>query len=802
MPLYPYQERVKALILAGKSVILQTPTGSGKTRAALAPFIETFFDRNDHSAPRKCIYVVPMRVLASQFVVEYKDLAKSYQNHFHRDINVTIQTGQQPDDKEFTGDLIFCTVDQFVSSVLTMPYSLSGRKANLNAGACVGSYLVFDEFHLLDPESTLPTAWHTIKQFSRIAPVLLMTATFSSSMLASLAKGLDAEVVTVTAEEAYQIENREATPLPRQRTWFTAAQPLSPEAILKEHKRRSLVLCNTVQRAQTLYGMLKQLIEINHLDIQLLMLHSRFLPEDRARVEADLHRFFGREDNHNASGSIIAIATQTIEVGVNITSEVLHSELAPASALIQRAGRCARYPGEQGRVFIYPVENFAPYAMGDDGKAWKEEMQAAYQWLSIHSGQVFDLAKEQELVDAVATTRDRRVVAGLVAGSATRKQDIFRVLNGHAQSADGRLLVRDAISCRILIHPQPDDLLDHPYRVIGFNLQPSTLYGLLKSWQERANESGLDWVAKTLVNPPNDKGESNISDYRWASLDSSMIPGAKVVVVNPALAGYDPNEGFLPDRGHTPFVSVHSEDKTRASWEGHGYQLESYEEHIHRVLRAFTDVALPELYYPALALDKAAGWQSGTVLKAAWLACLFHDVGKLSTGWQKWAHAHQQAIGASVSNQLAVAHTDTRLTDDAMKIAAAKALRQNRKPNHAGEGAAAISAVLLAAVKQPEVARAAITAITRHHTPFATEFQDFTLVPLAAEHIAATLELLPADIQRRVNLTALQSNLLPDPTFATAILVQPAQVWPWLAYTLLVRALRRADSIGTSYGSE
>jgi len=46
MALYPYQQHVKELLLSGKSVVLQAPTGSGKTRAALAPYIEAFFERS------------------------------------------------------------------------------------------------------------------------------------------------------------------------------------------------------------------------------------------------------------------------------------------------------------------------------------------------------------------------------------------------------------------------------------------------------------------------------------------------------------------------------------------------------------------------------------------------------------------------------------------------------------------------------------------------------------------------------------------------------------------------------------
>ena len=124
MALYPYQEHVKQLLLSGKSVILQAPTGAGKTRAALAPYIEAFFDLPPDEFPRKCIYSVPMRVLANQFAKDYTEYAASFERKFKRKLKVSIQTGDQPDDRRFEGDLIFCTIDQFLSSYLTMPYSL------------------------------------------------------------------------------------------------------------------------------------------------------------------------------------------------------------------------------------------------------------------------------------------------------------------------------------------------------------------------------------------------------------------------------------------------------------------------------------------------------------------------------------------------------------------------------------------------------------------------------------------------------------------------------------------------------
>ena len=129
VPPHPFQERVAESLLAGRNVILQAPTGSGKTMAALYPFLHA----QTHSAdyPAKCLYSVPMRVLANQFVAEFRDKVNR--------VSVEIQTGEQSHSRTFEHDLIFATIDQVLSSFLHAPYSLSRRQANLNAGAVVAS---------------------------------------------------------------------------------------------------------------------------------------------------------------------------------------------------------------------------------------------------------------------------------------------------------------------------------------------------------------------------------------------------------------------------------------------------------------------------------------------------------------------------------------------------------------------------------------------------------------------------------------------------------------------------------------
>ncbi|MEI6046524.1 MAG: DEAD/DEAH box helicase, partial [Chloroflexota bacterium] len=55
MEAYPFQLQVAQHLLKGRSVILQAPTGAGKTRAAMLQFIEARFTRSADKFPRRCV---------------------------------------------------------------------------------------------------------------------------------------------------------------------------------------------------------------------------------------------------------------------------------------------------------------------------------------------------------------------------------------------------------------------------------------------------------------------------------------------------------------------------------------------------------------------------------------------------------------------------------------------------------------------------------------------------------------------------------------------------------------------------
>jgi len=65
----------------------------------------------------------------------------------------------------------------------------------------------------------------------------------------------------------------------------------------------------------------------------------------------------------------IVVSTQVLEAGIDFSAELLLTESAPADCLVQRAGRCARYEGEEGEMIIFPV---------DDEKGYKALRKGTY----------------------------------------------------------------------------------------------------------------------------------------------------------------------------------------------------------------------------------------------------------------------------------------------------------------------------------------------------------------------------------------------------------------------------------------
>jgi CRISPR-associated endonuclease/helicase Cas3 len=284
---YQYQLKVMELLLNGKNVILSVPTGAGKTWASIMPFLYAKYN-NSTNFPAKMIYSLPLRALTNSIYTDLsKELTKNelFRNHY------SIQTGEYNNDEHFESDIIFSTIDQTLSNFLCFPLSLSKRQANINVGALIGSYLVFDEFHLLDTKLSMSTTLGVLKILRNLCRFCIMTATLSREYIENLKNALNAEVVIID-DFPEDIEKIMSLKIPEgkevKKTVEVVDDTINAEAILKQHNRKTIVICNRVEKAQQLYNDIMKCQSLKGLKSDnIICLHSRFLVMKERRKKND-----------------------------------------------------------------------------------------------------------------------------------------------------------------------------------------------------------------------------------------------------------------------------------------------------------------------------------------------------------------------------------------------------------------------------------------------------------------------------------------------------------------------------------
>ena len=404
---------------------------------------------------------------------------------------------------------------------------------------------------------------------------------------------------------------------------------------------------------------------------------------------------------------------------------------------------------------------------------------------------------EQAIIGVVHGPRDRAIVEGLVATHEMHRRRMNSVMDGQ-RSGEAGDLIRAVSSRLVVIHDDPSAVAKRPFAAEAFSLHPGTLYGLVEKWLARESELDLeDWGLHAL-HDLGDVGERGRSAYRWLPVgDKDDVVGSVLVLVHPALAGYDPDLGFVPDRG-TGYRAKLAPAQDVARPAGYAYCLESYAEHVRLVYQAFLYHAWPELALAATRLERAGGWPAGVVEQAAHLVVLLHDVGKLNQRWQDWVMCYQQAIGQPAPAGF-YAHTDF---DPINPLHEEKQKSLGRKPPHAVEGAVAVAPLLAVAFEEcMPVFKATFTAISRHHGAFTREYRRYALASGAAGAVAETLTWLPPALEEGLDAGDLLVSEDPARTPVDDLIIDPGRDEEFLAYALLARVLRRADQAGTQEGS-
>jgi CRISPR-associated endonuclease/helicase Cas3 len=766
-----FQVEVARRLLEGENMVLVSPTGSGKSWAALLAFI--YAKRHEIPFADRLIYTFPLRTLTTALYQQYKE----YLDLERVNLNATLQMGgmERGEGDPFfdKGDVIFTTIDQLLSSYIGVPVSLPQRLANLPAGALIGSCVVFDEFHLLEPDKALATTLDLADRLKPYAQVLLMSATFSGEGIKEMQRRAHTGKREVSPEELKRPERPET-----RRRFVWTGREITAEAILDAHQERSIAVCNTVDRATEVYRNLVALAKERGIGDRILLLHARFLPEDRKAIEAKLLNLFGKESVERA----ILVATQVAEVGLDISSESLHTEAAPASAIFQRAGRCARFGGD-GNVYVYELPTnsdkriTAPY-VGTQAPL----VDSTINELMVRSGSVLDFDGERDVLNEVHAEADLRNLKNV--NPRGRRREVAKAIR-EGKGAYVRQLVREVDAINLVIHSDPEKLrMELPVRSV------SVSRSVARKLLAELNKTGQIGQALILSAESQQESENYAPRAAWKAVEKvEDLSQTFYLCLPPSLASYSPDEGLVLGR---PGSRIFEQNTQVVAYEPYSYRKETWRDHIRRVMEQYKKQE-KDHRVGAACLAKDLGIKEEAVERMGLLVAALHDLGKLSAQWQDKMWLWQKSVRPDERRDCFLGHSDFDGADREQRERIRDAMY--RKPPHAVESYyAGLRLLHRYFVDEPEdlcgeIVRALGSAIAHHHSAFARNLGEFGLQDGYETEVNDILEQfgLDADLKDRPKTADRQ-------VFAHDWFVDPEEHESVFSlYRYIVRRLRLAD---------
>jgi CRISPR-associated endonuclease/helicase Cas3 len=578
-----------------------------------------------------------------------------------------------------------------------------------------------------------------------------MTATMSRAMRSELAAILGADVITVEGRDVEQIQSQAGTV----KTLHVGGEPLTGEAAAQNLGERTLVICNRVDRAQAVYDELCEVLSGRDDPPKHLLLHSRFLPSDRAEKEEKVRSWLKKGSTEHA----VVVATQVVEAGLDVSADVQHLEVSPVDSFLQRVGRSARFSQTHADVYVYPVDGALPYD--------QVQTEATLDALRRHASKEGALRYEhlQSLIDAVLTDPQNAILQSYEAGEG----ELQRTIDAARRDVDyGRYpeLIRHVDAVDVVV-AEPEAVRaagNSAFAYDAVSVPRSTFQGFL-----RANGTQA-WVAGTRdVRGDEETGEI-LQDA--AGLPLKEWPSRRFVVP-PAHAAYTSRRGLrLGEEGTVTFAP----SPTPSSWTRRRYEREPYALHVRRVLDRSE---VRKSVVDAIERLSASAGSEVNVRDPHLVVDLMlwaHDVAKLSRGWQ----------AACGSPETPLAHGG--------RVAG------RRPPPHAAESAFMtgnlLGATLTGAGEDAPTVHCVINAIRTHHSPGATSLHDVEVPPDARRYLKEKTPDLLGDRASHV-LGAWDRMKWACPE-------HESPNWPDVSrnvdvlYRLLVYALRRSDQLATS----
>ena len=179
---------------------------------------------------------------------------------------------------------------------------------------------------------------------------------------------------------------------------FKIDNPYSADEIIENavmDNLKILIVCNQVKRAQEMFDSISE----TYPEVRKMLIHSHFKRKDRNRLETELKERF----NAMNGSPCIVVATQVVEVSLDISFDIMITECAPVDALIQRFGRVNRKRTSESIGHYKPVYVLAPPEDDKDALPYSIDILKKTYSVLPGGGEVLQETDVQQMIDSVYT---------------------------------------------------------------------------------------------------------------------------------------------------------------------------------------------------------------------------------------------------------------------------------------------------------------------------------------------------------------------------------------------------------------
>lgn len=322
-------------------LLIRAPTGAGKTAASLLWANQQI--KNNRAD--RLIIAMPTRFTSNALAISVKDdLSETGLYHssaWFKEFQGKIKKGEISNNKasrlhEFARKLLtpvtVCTIDH-----LLMCLTLSREDHHSIAFNLAHSCVVIDEADFYDDftQANILVLLEALNEWD--VPVMIMSASLPASSL-KMYQSTGYKVQEIKEDTSDNTRNRcEVKSIQN----YEKVEELS-ELLIKCTKQPAIIYANTVAKAIEFYDWFEK-----NTGIKPMLYHSRFTEPDKLEKEKVLIENLGSKAWKNGTANGVAILTQIGEMSINISADLMISDVCPIDRLVQRAGRLCRFDKEK-----------------------------------------------------------------------------------------------------------------------------------------------------------------------------------------------------------------------------------------------------------------------------------------------------------------------------------------------------------------------------------------------------------------------------------------------------------------------